>query len=145
MLKRDWGAESNRKLLQLFIPSKTATLLPEFAVEDVPLGRNSDDNHRYTGKNHLILPQGQIYSPILGNIISDFIFVFIFFSLSDISGYLIWSKTLMELILTLAVNFGEVWRTQLAKSTLLTSTLVPLRSFKIFSDAKERVGCREQR
>ena len=30
------------------------------------------------------------------------------------------------------VNFGEVWRTQLAKSTLLTSTLVPLGSFQIF-------------
>ena len=38
------------------------------------------------------------------------------------------------------VNFGEVRRTQLAKSTLLTSMLVPLGSFQIFkvcSDAKE--------
>ena len=33
MLKREWGAESNGKLPQLFIPSKTATLVPEFAVE----------------------------------------------------------------------------------------------------------------
>ena len=38
MLKREWGAESNGKLPQLFIPSKTATLVPEFA-EDLPLGR----------------------------------------------------------------------------------------------------------
>ena len=41
------------------------------------------------------------------------------------------------------VNFGEVRRAKLAKSTLLTSTQVPLGSFKIFkvcSDAKERVG-----
>ena len=38
MLKREWGAESNRKLPHLFIPSKTATLIPEFAVEDLPLG-----------------------------------------------------------------------------------------------------------
>ena len=39
MLKREWGAESNGKLMHLFIPSKTATLVPEFAVEDLPLDR----------------------------------------------------------------------------------------------------------
>ena len=39
MLKRERGAESNGKLLHLFIPSKTAALVPEFAVEDLPLGR----------------------------------------------------------------------------------------------------------
>ena len=39
MLKREWGAESNRKLPHLFIPSKTATVVPEFAVEDLPLSR----------------------------------------------------------------------------------------------------------
>ena len=37
MLKREWGAESNGKLPHLFIPSKTATLAPEFAVKDLPL------------------------------------------------------------------------------------------------------------
>ena len=36
MLKRKWDAESNGKLPHLFIPSKT-TLVPEFAVEDLPL------------------------------------------------------------------------------------------------------------
>ena len=36
MLKRDWGAENHRKLPHLFIPSKTGTLVPEFAVEDLP-------------------------------------------------------------------------------------------------------------
>ena len=39
------------------------------------------------------------------------------------------------------MNFGEVWRAQLAKSTLLTSTLGPwdiFRTFKICSDAKKR-------
>ena len=41
MLKREWSAESNRKLLHLFIPSKTATLIPEFVVEDLPLGRTA--------------------------------------------------------------------------------------------------------
>ena len=42
------------------------------------------------------------------------------------------------------VNFGEVQRAQLAKSTLLTSMVVLLGSFQIFfkvcSDVKERVG-----
>ena len=38
------------------------------------------------------------------------------------------------------VNFGEVRRAQLAKSTLLTSTMVPLGSFQFFkvcSDAEK--------
>ena len=50
--------------------------------------------------------------------------------------------------LTPVENFGEVRMTQLIKSTLLTSTLVPLgiffRSLKVSSDAKERVGCGKQ-
>ena len=41
MLKKEWGAESNGKLLHLFIPNKTATLVPEFVVEDLPLGRSA--------------------------------------------------------------------------------------------------------
>ena len=41
MLKREWGAESNGKLPQLFIPSKTANFVPEFAVEDLSLGRTA--------------------------------------------------------------------------------------------------------
>ena len=56
MLKREWGAGSNEKLPHLFIPSKTAALVPEFcggrpafgrtvayvpalAVKGLPLGR----------------------------------------------------------------------------------------------------------
>ena len=39
MLKREWGAERNEKLPHLFIPSKTATWVPEFSMEDLPLGR----------------------------------------------------------------------------------------------------------
>ena len=39
MLKREWGAESNGKLPHLFIPSKTATSMSEYGVEDLPLGR----------------------------------------------------------------------------------------------------------
>ena len=42
MLKREWGAENNRKLPHLFIPSKTATLVSQFAVEDSPLDRTSN-------------------------------------------------------------------------------------------------------
>ena len=41
MLKREWGAESNWKVLHLFIPSKTATLIPEYAVEDLPLSKTA--------------------------------------------------------------------------------------------------------
>ena len=36
MLEREWDAESNGELPHLFIPSKTAALVPEFAVEDLP-------------------------------------------------------------------------------------------------------------
>ena len=49
---------------------------------------------------------------------------------------------------TSVAKFGEVRTAQLDKSTLLTSTLVPLgsfRSIKVCSDAKERVGCGKQR
>ena len=38
MLKRKCGTESNGKLPH---PSKTAPLVPEFAVEDLPLGRTA--------------------------------------------------------------------------------------------------------
>ena len=40
MLNREWDAKSNRKLLHLFISSKTSTLVLECAVEDLPLGKN---------------------------------------------------------------------------------------------------------
>ena len=41
MLKKEWGAESNGKLPHLFIPNKTATLVRDFAVEALPLGRTA--------------------------------------------------------------------------------------------------------
>ena len=41
MLKREWDAESNGKLPYLLIPRKTATLVPEFALEDLPMGRTA--------------------------------------------------------------------------------------------------------
>ena len=41
MLKREWGAESNGKIPHLFIPSKTVTMFPEFAVEDLPFDRTA--------------------------------------------------------------------------------------------------------
>ena len=49
-----------------------------------------------------------------------------------ISGSLICSKTLMELILTPVVNIGEIRRALLAKSTPLTSSFVTLGSCHIF-------------
>ena len=50
MLKRELSAESNGKLPHLFIHSKTATLVPEFAVEDVPLGRTAALVSEFAGK-----------------------------------------------------------------------------------------------
>ena len=41
MLKREWGAESNGKLPHQFIHNKTATLVPEFALEDLSLDRTA--------------------------------------------------------------------------------------------------------
>ena len=41
MIRREWGAESNRKLPHLFILSEIAILVPEFAVEDMPLDRTA--------------------------------------------------------------------------------------------------------
>ena len=41
LLKREWDVNSNGKLLNLFIPTITATLAPEFAVEDLALGRTA--------------------------------------------------------------------------------------------------------
>ena len=66
-------------------------------------------------------------------------------------GFLdLWSgqKNRWNWYLTPIVNFGEVRRTQLAKSTVPTSSLVFLVYFQIFeicSDAKERVGYGKQR
>ena len=39
MRKREWDAKSNGKLPHLFIPSKIATEVLEFAMEDLPLDR----------------------------------------------------------------------------------------------------------
>ena len=36
ILNREWSVGSNGKLPLLFIPGKTAVLIPEFAVEDLP-------------------------------------------------------------------------------------------------------------
>ena len=38
MLKKEGVRKNNGKLPHLFIPSKTATLVPEFAVDELPLG-----------------------------------------------------------------------------------------------------------
>ena len=56
MLKREWGAESNGKLPHLFIRSQTAILVPEFAVENLPLGRTAALVPEFAGKD---LPFGQ--------------------------------------------------------------------------------------
>ena len=40
MIKREWSAESNGTLPHLFIPSKTATFVPAFAVKDLMVMMN---------------------------------------------------------------------------------------------------------
>ena len=56
MLKREWGAESNGKLPHLFIPSKTGTYVPEFAMEGLPFGRIAALVHEFAVKD---LPLGR--------------------------------------------------------------------------------------
>ena len=56
MLKREWCAESNGKQPHLFIPSKTANLVPEFAVEDLPLARTAALVPEFASKD---LPLGE--------------------------------------------------------------------------------------
>ena len=52
-----WGAESNEKPPLLYIPSKTAIFVPEFAVEDLPLGRTAALEPEFAMKD---LPLGRI-------------------------------------------------------------------------------------
>ena len=56
MLKREWGTERNGKLPHLFIHNKTATLVPEFVVEDLPLGRTAASVPVFAAKD---LPSGR--------------------------------------------------------------------------------------
>ena len=55
MLKRESGVKSNGKLPHLFTPSKTATLVPEFAAEDLPLGRTAALLPEFPVKNTLMM------------------------------------------------------------------------------------------
>ena len=41
MLRREWGAERNGKLLHIFIPSESATVVPDFEFQDLTLGRTA--------------------------------------------------------------------------------------------------------
>ena len=58
MLNRECDAERNGKLPHLFIPSKTATLVPEFATEDLPLGRTAASLAEFAVKD---LPLGKTH------------------------------------------------------------------------------------
>ena len=58
MIKRERGAENNRKLPHLFIPGKTAALLPKFALEDLPLSGRAALVPALAIKN---LPLGMIF------------------------------------------------------------------------------------
>ena len=54
MLKTEWGAESKGKLPHLFISSKTATLVSEFVVEDLPLDRTATPVPAFAVKDLLL-------------------------------------------------------------------------------------------
>ena len=53
MLRRERGASG--KLPHLFIPSKIATLVHDFAVEDLPLGRTACSARRVLGQKTLMM------------------------------------------------------------------------------------------
>ena len=69
MLKREWSAGSNGKLPHLFIPSKTTTLVPEFAVKDLSLSRTAALVPEFAVKN---LSLGRTL-PIMGTV---YIFIY---------------------------------------------------------------------
>ena len=93
MLKREWGVESNGKLPHLFIPNKTATLVPEFAMEDLPLGITAALVPEFAVND---LPLGRTLMIIYKNWGLRVI---------GISGSLIWLKTLTELIFNPCAEF----------------------------------------
>ena len=113
------------------ISSKTAAFFPEFAVDCLRQNYSPGSCACCEGP---ALGQNTIY--------------FLYNSgrrVIGISGSLIWSTPSWNRYLTPVVNFGKVRRAQLAKSSHLTSTMVPLGSFNGCSDAKERLGCGKQR
>ena len=58
--EREWGAESNGKLPHLFTTSKTATLVPEFTVEDLSLGRTAALVPEFAVKDLFKMPTFQL-------------------------------------------------------------------------------------
>ena len=64
MLKQEWGAESNGKLPHLYISLKTAALVPEFEVKDLPLSRHAVFAPEFAVKD---LPLGRTHMMITIN------------------------------------------------------------------------------
>ena len=58
MIKERVGCGKQREATALFIHSKTVTLIPEFAVEDVPLNRTATFVPKFTEKD---LPLGRTH------------------------------------------------------------------------------------
>ena len=119
------------KLSNLFIPSKTACLVPELLMEDVPLVRIA-----------ALVPESAVNDPSLGTKL--WLLYILRRRFIGISGSLIWSKTLMELI------FNPCGEFRLSSEGPVSQIHSPhhhdiFRSFKVYSDAKERVGCIKQR
>ena len=91
-LKREGVAENNRKLQHLFIPSKTATW--------VFFGRPAFGQNRNLGvcSERSALGQNTLIMISINNFSSFFRSYKLYILWLEISGSLIWSKTLMELI-----------------------------------------------
>ena len=121
--------ESNGKLPPLFIPSKTETLIPEFAVKDLPSDRTATLVPAFAVKD---LPLGRTLMMITIRFLRNrALHKHWGRRVIGISGSLIWSETLTELIFPPVVNFGEVRRAQLAHCPHL-HVGEPLGSFQIF-------------
>ena len=98
MLKREWSTESNGKLPHLFIPSKLQPLFLSLQWKTCPWAE-------HWWRWSCLTARGEGLFGILE----------------------LWSgeKPWWNWYLTLVANFGEVWRIQVPKSTLLTSMLGP--------------------
>ena len=84
MLKRGWGAESNGKLPHLSIPSKTASWVSEFAVEDLPLSRTAALVPEFAVKDLLL---GRILMMMMMNVNMKFKFLHSFPHAHDYSRW----------------------------------------------------------
>ena len=64
------GCRKQHKLLHLFIPSKTSTLVPKFVVEDLPLGRTASLVPEFAVKDLMMMIDIDIVDHLCGVIVN---------------------------------------------------------------------------